>query len=115
MRPDPVPDGLVADVLDGAADLLDDKGWNKGVFHSPVDGSYCAVGAIRQAAGPLHHPDTFDGQRVWWAQAKLADVVGWIAEFPDDSMTAVVSWNDRDGTTQSDVVDTMRAVAAGLR
>jgi len=86
----------VPDVLDAAADYIDQHGWTQGVFDDD-EGHVCVREAINRTA-----PSILDAFR---AASALMDAVG-------DGAT---NWNDADGRTQDEVTAKLREVAAAQR
>lgn len=49
--PDVIPDALTPDeMMDRAADLIDEYGWGRGQFHNPETGALCLAGALRRVS-----------------------------------------------------------------
>lgn len=92
----------VADVLNGAADLIERDGWCQYFYQDP-NGCRCLAGAIDDAAGlDVSHASRKDEESVTYqARCVVADVVG-------NNWT---SWNDTPGRTQAEVVAALRAAA----
>jgi hypothetical protein len=92
----------VADVLDRAADVIVERGHHKRNYVG-LDGSVCAVGAIRVAiaGGPVSplRIDQFDTYRS--AQAWASDVVG----------SPISRWNDAPERTAGEVIAALREAA----
>lgn len=86
----------VADVLNGAADLIERDGWVQGMYR--YEHSLCIVGAIDTAAGCFGTNMTVDAMR---ARSTVAD-------FIEANPTA---WNDKPGRTKAEVVVALRAAA----
>ena len=90
-----------ADVLDRAADLIEEKGWcqhrYKGYF-----GAYCALGAINEIN--YGNPSGVVGTKAE-AEVLLEGKLG----------LDVARWNDAWEQTAEAVIDTLRDVARGLR
>ena len=80
----------VADVLNGAADLIERRGWAQG--YSPL--RCCALTAILRAADGV---STYDAERALKAEIAPARVITW--------------WNDEPGRTKAEVVAALRAAA----
>jgi hypothetical protein len=79
----------VADVLDGAADIIERDGWCQGALER--DGAVCAIGALTMAMRPTVARDR--------AFAALARRLG------GDS---VARWNDAPERTKQEVLDLFR-------
>lgn len=86
----------VADVLDGAADLIERDGWVQGVNHLPT-GEHCMNDAIEKVAGKALY---------WPAKRYVEAVVGF---------SATAAWNDVPGRTKAEVVSALRAAAERAR
>ena len=88
----------VADVLNGAADLIERDGWCQGTFRD--GGARCASRAIGDAAENTknpHGPDWSDAAHIC-----LRKLTGhWF----------VSGWNDKPGRTKAEVVAALRAAA----
>lgn len=110
----------IADVLNKAADLIEKRGLYKGSFASyGKDCSFCTVGALMVAAG--YEPQLTDNNiNLFSAEALDSRVNGSVVEKAINALAQVVdyrhvpAWNDRDETTQDDVVRTLREVAANV-
>jgi hypothetical protein len=88
----------VPDVLNAAADLLEEKGWTQKVAEDS-QGRHCLVGALDYAARDLPGAvKTFD-DALEAVQQRLPG--GW-----------VVNWNDTPGRTAEQVIALLRRVAA---
>lgn len=99
-----------AKILSGAADLLESRGHTKGRYVRD-DGSLCAVGAMRVAAG-LGANTTRPGEehtlecicyRI--AYFRLLDAVG---------AHDVADWNDEEWTTAAEVIAALRFTAESV-
>lgn len=95
-----------ADVLDKAADILDERGWCRHTYTNHVTGHHCAVGAIRAAADALE-TEMRDG---WYVDAFRASVA-----LTDDVGSTVQYWNDHVVKDKRQVTRAMRRVAKKLR
>ena len=105
-----------ADILDKAADLITERGWNQHYFVDSA-GRLCPRGAIYAACGMKPDPDPL----VW-----VVDWPGWTSRAADDAMDAcdrldavvndyAESWNDAPGRTAEEVISTLRAAAQAAR
>jgi hypothetical protein len=90
----------VADVLDGAADLIEKVGWAQGMWRTDK-GEVCITQAIADAS-PFR---TCSYREV----VPLRDVIG----LPWDM--SLVRWNDAPGRTEQEVLDALRASAKAER
>jgi len=93
----------VADVLDGAADVIERDGWHQGHYYIPGEG-VCAIGAFAQATG-LRHPDIED--RGFGPRRALAGHLG----FDPDYAGPIIRWNDAPERTKQEVLDALRKAA----
>lgn len=99
-------DRTPAQVLREAADLIEQEGWGQGAYYNPQDGCFCAVGAIGQVAtGTPSHG--FWLNKGW----SVAEVLGDFIARQDGSPVNPVEWNDKEGQTAENVVQTMRDAA----
>lgn len=88
-------------ILNAAADLLEDVGWVQGNYGSSQTG-FCAVGALN-AAGPKVLPGSlYINDHVWAAKRKLHMFID------EDS---IPDWNDFPRRTKQEVIDTLRKAA----
>jgi hypothetical protein len=89
----------VADLLDGAADIIERDGWCQGAFES--NGAVCALGALNKAAGSdpncgiTRNPV---GQAVFQLLTKRTG-------------GNILVWNDRHERTEQEVLDLFRVAA----
>lgn len=113
----------VAEVLDGAANLLEKPGaWTQGAFSRNADGSadrdedetsasspvcWCALGALAEVSGV----DTLEP----YAFALTAPKTPAYLELRDLIGGDVAYWNDEPGRTQAEVVGKLREAAALAR
>ena len=87
-------------VLDRAADVIDELGHAKGFYQNQVTGAVCALGALNIAKhGSIWFTEPNEAKRV------LGMAVG----------GRISEWNDAHERTKDEVTSTMRAVAATLR
>jgi len=100
-----------SDILNRAADLIDERGHWKGWYCGP-NGQLCARGAMYIAAGvvPPSEPEGVwsgdcDHEAVNAATKRLDAHVGVLTE----------RWNDLDATTAADVTDALRGAAEAAR
>lgn len=114
----------VAEVLNKAADVIEQRGLNKRSFagYGP-NCSFCAEGAIMYAAGfepVLSGEDEFEqGHNFFSAEALDSRVDNSVVHKAIAALRRKVGghvpdWNDKDETTQADVVRTLREVAANV-
>lgn len=92
-------------ILTEARELIR-AGWTQGDYTSIEDGKvcYCAVGAVRKAAGLLGGGELFDNPSYDGAINRLHRVVG----------GSIPYWNDVYGRTREEVVEAFdRAIAGG--
>ena len=88
----------VADIFDGAADLIERHGWCKGVAKDER-GRLCAIGALHDAAMLTHCAFGF------MAEGQLEEELG----------RSVAEWNDEPVRTVQEVLDALRAAAKVAR
>ena len=93
----------VANVLNGAADLIERDGWCQGRYLGP-NGEHCVTDALLQAAGTQPGDSGAPGALVLYSDASLRLV----AVVRDDRLSV---WNDEFGRTQAEVVAALRAAA----
>lgn len=106
--------GEVADVIDGAADVLDRHGWIQGALATP-DG-VCAIGALRVAL-------RLSVTRVGTEPPSPTPV--WLFKVIEDEIfvhrnvprmfAGIADWNDAPGRTADEVKDVFRAAAKRQR
>lgn len=111
-----------ADILDKAADLIEQRGHAKRV-HVTKAGCLCASGAMYAAVGMEPVP----GQREcgrwpsfdWSRSLEVAEAYDWFGAWLKRSGfkadTDAVQWNDRKIRTKEEVVSTLRAAAQAAR
>ena len=92
-----------ADVLERAADLLEEFGWCQGQFGSKGYGSFCAIGAIFEASVDLSNRNF----------SALAAPLGY--KDGSDLGASLSRWNDREGRTKEEVVALLRSGAEAAR
>lgn len=88
----------VADVLNGAADLIERDGWCQNTSHG-AGGTRCAVAAIRDAR-PLP-VGVYTGALEWFERTL--------------GCPSAALWNDAPGRTKTEVVAALRAAAERAR
>lgn len=105
-----------ADVLEQAAEVLEQNGWAQGtlaVVNGDGTGSYCAMGAVRKALGYFDHEilgqDSQEFRRICY-QAAIADLV--MANYLG---TRVARWNDEVAADKFEVIDMLKLAAKDLR
>lgn len=97
-----------ADVLDAAADYIDEHGWTQGRYRTP-SGECCALGGLKRVL-------QIDYLRVEQGKAAraLAKAINAHGSAYDPG-GQISEWNDRFDQTAANVTATMRKVAADLR
>jgi len=90
-----------SDVLERAADLLEEFGWCQGKAGSKEEGEFCMFGALITAQDDVKGPH----RGVYKATRCLDDLGG--GNFID--------WNDAPGRTKAEVVAALRAAAQKAR
>lgn len=110
-----------ADILDKAADLIEERGHAKRV-HVTKRGCLCSAGAMYAAAGiePVQGQRAPDSWQTWRAELDY-DVMrayDWFGDWLKRSgvdITDAVQWNDKVKRTKEEVVSTLRAAAEAAR
>ena len=106
----------VAAVLERAAQLLEPDNWQQNAYGVGA-GPFCAVGALRQAAGIGSCEQNYGtpgfNERSGRCDAAMRALE---EQLPRQEPIAanVVRWNDQDGQTLGNVVATMRRAAAAV-
>lgn len=106
------PRGETALVFRRAAQILQARGHNKGLYESRT-GEVCAVGALMAAtgvdpkAGPM--PAAEVPEAVWFLSSRL-----WVAIGDDDPIERVAEWNDKPERTQAEVVAELLSAARDI-
>lgn len=85
-----------ADVLNAAADLIEENGWCQGWSEDSL-GRHCTLGAVAAVGKPE------PAEVITNAVEHLRRATG---------VVGVASWNDEDGRTKEEVVETLRKAAA---
>lgn len=102
-----------SEILDKAADLIDERGLAKGWYCGP-GGTLCARGAIYAAAGYEPEPDGSDHD--WIAGLLRHDEVMRAEVLIDQVIGYVVSqWNDAPERTAAEVATALRGAAEAAR
>lgn len=111
-------DAQLADLIDRAANKLDDLGWTQSKLWEGSDGvepqryssgAVCAVGALILAAGGI---EEVDEQRRDVIMAR--DAIETILESEWDE-TDLAEWNDESTREKAEVIDVFRTTARSLR
>lgn len=100
------------ELLNKAADLIEERGWNQGDYRSPV-GALCAIGAIITANDEARgiHPETIEFN-LW--STPVREAVETLAKQLDQEPLVppyVMNWNDTPGRTATEVVSMLRKAA----
>ena len=119
-----------ADLLRQAARYLAEHGWIQGSYYADPDApspAACAVGALAIAAYGYPNPNPYlhtlephgraaaeAWQRFITAETALATYLGIDGLDPVDEVCTIHTWNDVDGRTATDVIDTLNAAADDL-
>lgn len=105
-----------ADVLEQAAEVLEQNGWVQGtlaVVNEDGTGSYCAMGAVRKALGYFDHgifgQDSREFRRICYVAA-VVDLA-----LRQHLGTPVARWNDELAADKFEVIDTLKLAAKDLR
>lgn len=99
-----------SEVLNKAADLIEERGWTQGPLGWDATGPLCALGGIGAALDCRTIGDTY----CMWELAEtpevaaVADYLG-VAVGPEGG--GVYNWNDAPGRTAAEVVEVLRAAA----
>lgn len=93
----------VADVLNGAADLIERDGWCQRKYRG-ADGEHCVTDALMRAAGTKPGDTGSGAQLDLYSDACLA-------VYPFTGGWGLPSWNDTPGRTKAEVVAALRAAA----
>lgn len=106
-----------AEVLEAAADLLQDVGWCQGVSrvrddHSGEVTGFCSVGAIKTASLTRPHHELLYSSAV---KALAQHIIGEDLRMMGQSAFAVVAWNDDVQQRAGNVIDAMLHTAKNLR
>lgn len=105
-----------ADVLDRAADLLEERGWTRYTLESDT-GCLCAVGAINVAWFGKPRGSVVSG--VWECgsiqEQAISALVTEVSPYAIEPRYGVMDWNDEFAKNKRQVVATMRRVAKKLR
>lgn len=96
-----------SEILNRAADLIEERGWTSGPRGMEVDGPLCLEGAIGAVIGA----EVIGGLRPFYAYSDVeacpagTAVIAYLGEQHPDQ------WNDRPGRTATEVIEVLRAVA----
>lgn len=89
---------MIKDILNGAADVLDEKGWCQGRYQNDK-GEYCPAGAM------IHYADSL----LELEGVKGVDIAMRILH--DEVNNYVTSWNDKPERTKEEVISALRSAA----
>lgn len=100
------------DILEKAIDVLEEEGWQRGVYGDPTNAvPHCAVGAIFRACW-LSGMSTMDEP----GQGAIAALYEVIPKGPGTYLGSVERWNDAEARNIAEVTDTFKkAVKAVIR
>ena len=110
-------DLTTSQVLDKAADLIEERGWTDGPFGWPDDrvkegGALCLEGGIMAALGL----DMNDVGRLYEEEDprsfRFCPAYNAVRDYLGSDLTHIYEWNDKRGRTQHEVVATLRAASA---
>ena len=115
-----------ADILERAAEVLETEGWTQEEFRTPRDKfgreyTYCAIGAIRQAAGWYKHEQAvgWDQHEFRLADPDCAEAVESLVHLLEKDLTEhghdLITLNDDESTTADMIIDLMKHTAKDLR
>jgi hypothetical protein len=99
-----------ADILDGAADVIERDGWHQGAYSAAPTGEWegsapaCVLGAMNRAAGR-----NFWGDLLEAARRALGEAVG------GGGLFHFTDWNDAPERTKQEVLDALRLAAKNER
>jgi hypothetical protein len=89
------------EIMDRAADLIDEYGWGRDQFHNPVTGALCLSGALR---------------RVVNRSSRDYSVLDEVHRYMHNHLGTFVSmWNDRDCQDQNEATEFLRSEAKRYR
>lgn len=136
VQPPPPGPGLVSEILDKAAGVIERNGWARGLWYeaevgvAPEDCKVCAGAAINivldcapdfdhDNAGRMHTNASAKG--VFTALARRVDervredIATGFGLWTDNLVKAITRWNDEDGRTAEQVIAELRAAAEAER
>lgn len=105
---------LYSEVYAKAADLIDEKGLNKGDFWNSLTDAYCMEGACLEVLGKLKEVEETDyTPRIKRCTSEIDTVeqYGPIAAISNFLGIAARDFNDASGVTQKDVTNKLRELA----
>jgi hypothetical protein len=74
------------EIMERAADIIDEKGWHRGSLRNGDTGAVCLLGALRLAADPNDEMDSYSTYG-----PRLMKIIKFIQ---DDLGEAIADWND---------------------
>lgn len=99
----------IADTLERGADILETKGWTRGVYRDPYKGGYCAIGSILEALGHDWQKTVFmTSDKVRFSLLLARFALGFTQE------NELITWNDAQKTGEP-VIERMKQTAKDLR
>lgn len=106
---------LTSEVLDLAADLIEQRGWAKGTGWNETgerEGApLCLEGGIQAAMGLHTQPYADDPSEQWLADMKACPAYQAVKDYLNHPGTLYV-WNDALGRTKDEVIAVLRGAAA---
>lgn len=100
------------ELLEKAADILEERGWFRGGYQDPHGSAVCLIGALSIAAGlPANALGTWDKDNDPDAIARVHFAIE-AFERDLDTEVDVSDWNDELAETALEVTTTLREVAA---
>ena len=96
---------MIADVLDGAADLLEERGWCQNDYETP-EGQMCLAAALTESALRYHQS---------WSVALAAAVEARGVVMKATRTRSVPAYNDADGRTLPEILTLVRGLAKDQR
>jgi hypothetical protein len=105
-----------ADILEGAAGVLDVHGWGRGRYYRVENGHYCVIGAMRAAIG-MDEDDVPNILREFPAFAEAVQFLALQITGRDEFMPVcgITGWNDFACKGEDQATDTLRLAAKNLR
>ena len=99
-----------SEVLNRAADLIEERGWGTGVRSMlGSDSGLCIMGALYGAETGQLANDALD--ETAYTVAETCSAGRAVIEYIGDNWTYMFSWNDATGRTAAEVIEVLRACA----
>lgn len=103
--PAPVSDTELAEILEGAAEIIDERGWCRNTFADEA-GRLCLMGAVMV---DLNRRGLGTGAHFHGVEHRL------VLEFFPEHPGGPIGWNDKSAHDGAQVTDKMRMIAKDLR